>query len=777
MIKIRREMGGARVNASGKKIGETYGHVWNTTIKVGDEIGPPGGFYDDPQGQADLSTAYLAARKARCVIRGRDNWLHLFALDSFSSYDLKGKVGDSYVYLLTTGAQVTAERVTTSDGFELSFAKGGTGTGWRMKQILNELDQFAIGAFFGDVIEEPSVTMSIGQIIIGCIPIVGQIADLRDVGVGIYKMWSTGGKEGKLQTALALVGFIPLFGDGIKAVKKAFAKGGRDAAKEAFAKTLKEGIPEASESLAKQIIKDPDNVTKALNMSKKELKDLTDLASRATYEGGEAAEKYAATLTKHWETVGGNAAALVTIAGRKWKTVARALATSSPGEALGKKMQAWRVQQFDALEQRIRQKATDFGTDIQSAGSPQMVRTGTDSFLSDVDMSFMGPNATVHRHAAIRQIERQFGSDWKMLLDADILADPSRLHLFERPLAEMGGKTAREAEKRIVSEAEINVLAKMLRDGTDPAQIAKTARELGVNLAAVTARQKELATLSTDYLANMLRQGKTEAFVTKEANKLGVTIQAVKAHLQTGQDIYRQLELQMDVLHWRFQQAAGTPARQAQIAEEMAKIQGKLNAAVHGPYMTPGGAAKHATRREYKLRPKGAYQVMSPTLGYTALLDDFFMLQHGLKGAGIEFTEDHAKSMAKYGDRLLVTAGQFGADLGQVSTRALWDDLSLILQRARQEGKKVPLEKVRSTLDSVKNTLQGQLNDLAKAVKKNAYDYLGQPSPKVKFAHAERRSILEMLTRSEQVIAKQIALILRIQLRQSKETEKGSKNQ
>lgn len=770
MLEISKSIGGQPVNATGKKLGETYGHVWNTTVKVGAEISPIGGYYDDPEGRAELSRAYLAARGARCVIRGPDNWLHIFALSAFRAYDMKGQINDDYVYLLTEGAEVKAERVTTSDGFELEMGTGPTGTGWRMEQILSEVEQFAIGAFFGDIIDDPGVSMSVGQIVIGCIPIVGQIADARDVAAGIYKMWQTGGKDGKLQTLLAMVGFIPLFGDGVKAAKEAFSKAGREAAKEVFAKTVRQGAPGAAESLAKQIIKDPDGVAQIFKISKEELSELSELASKAMKEGGEAAEKYAAKMAEHWQAVGGDAAALVTIGGGKWSNVAKSLATSPAGEALGKKMQAWRVQQFEGLEQRIKQKAGDFGQDITSAGAPQMARTGTPSYLSDVDVSFMGPHATVHRNAAIRQMEEQFGPGWRELLDADIFADPTRLHMFDQPLAELGGKAAREAEKRIVSEAELNVLAKMLQGGADPAQVAKTAKDLGVDMAAVAARQKEVATLSTDYLANMLRQGTPESQVAKMADEMGVSMDAVKAHLETGQDLYRQLELKMDVLHKRFLSAAGDPATQAQIAEEMAAIQGKLNAAVPGPYMTPGGGAKHVTHREAQLRPIGPRQALSPVLGYTALMDDYFMLQHALQDVGAEFTEKQAKAMAKYGDRLLITAGQYGLDMFKSNSRALWEDLGRILERARLEKKKPPLDLLQPKLGAAKQSLQGQLDELAQAVKKNAEDYLAQvalPAPKP--SAVDFKAIRDMLTRSEQVIAKQIALIIRIQIRQSKE--------
>ncbi|MCI0398150.1 MAG: hypothetical protein L0322_24915, partial [Chloroflexi bacterium] len=394
MLEISKGLGGKPVDAMGKKLGETYGHFWNTTVKVMSEISPIGGYYDDPDGRMELSTAYLNAKGARCVIRGPDNWMHIFSLTPFTVNDMKGLITDDYGYLLTDGGQVTAERVTTGDGFELALGSGPTGTGWRTKQILSELEQFAIGAIIGDFMDDPSGTMIMGQIVIGCVPIVGQIADARDVAAGIAKMWQTGGKDGKLQTALALVGFIPVFGDAVKLSKEAFQKGGREAANAIFAKTVREGAPEATNALAKQIIKDPEGIAAALKISKAEMSELGDMAKKALDEGGEAAEKYAAKMTELYDNAGGNALAVVVAGGGSWSGVAKALAASPTGEALGKKMQAWRVQQFDGLEQRIKQKATDFGQDLESAGAPQMARTGTPSFLSDVDVSFLGPHAT-----------------------------------------------------------------------------------------------------------------------------------------------------------------------------------------------------------------------------------------------------------------------------------------------------------------------------------------------------------------------------------------------
>lgn len=819
MEKLARQAGGKILSITGQKIGEAYGHIWNTTIKVGNELGPITGYANDPQGRVELEMDFAKFKGARMIVAGPDNWLHIFSLNpNLNCYDMKEPDDDGYVYLLDKGNQVSGiQRIITNDGRELERGVTESGSGWRTKKELSELEQFSIGAILGDAFEDPSASMTFGQIVMGVIPVVGQVADARDVAVGIYKMWNTGGKDGKLQTAMALIGFIPLLGDGVKSAWKAAKGAGKEAADRAVREAIQKAAPAAQETLAKKLLQNADEVLQAFpHLSKEEVKALTkslnELGEKALKEGGEAAKQYAEEMAKHFDQLGGNAGALVQISGGKWAKTAKTLAATPEGAALGKRMQDWRVAQFDELNQKMSQKAVDMGPDLEDVTPPNMLRTGTPSFTSDVDISFLGPSATSHRNAAIRMMEQSYGPGWRDLLDADIFADPTRLHMFEGPLKEIGGKAAKEAEKRIVKESELNVLAKMMKDGADPEAVKAMAKEMGVSMADVAARQKEVTRLSTDYLAGMMKRGADRAEVEKLAAEMGVSMEDVARHMASGEDIYRQMELKLDVLHKRFLAAEGDPVTQAAIAEEMAALQGKLNAAIPGPYMTPGGGAKHVTRRtpdlrpaepvdllarmlkqgadkaeverlakewgvkmddvlrhepgsaQKGLRPSGPYQAMSPALGYTALLDDLYMLQHALDDVPTKgFTEKSAKAMAKYADRILVTAGQFGVDMGGKSIRPLFDSMADLLAAARKDP--AALARATEQLNSAKGMLDGQIMTILDAVKKNADDYLAQ-TPGL-----DAGAIMKMVADSKRTLLRQAALIARVAIRSEQELQ------
>jgi hypothetical protein len=594
--------------------------------------------------------------------------------------------------------------------------------------VVNEYEQFAMGAILGDIMEDPSATMTFGQVVIGCIPIVGQVADARDVAVGIHKVWTTGGKDGKLQTAFALIGFIPLIGDGAKKAWQLARSSGKEAADAAAKKAALEAAKGGEKTLASQLLKNPDEVAKAFQISKEEAaafgKGLQEMGAKAVKEGGPAAAKYIDALQQTLRDLGGNGGSLVAMLGGKWAAVAKQLKSIPGGDAIGKELQTWRVAQFDALEKKVIAEATtDLGPDVaKRTGPPHMERTGTPAFDSDVDVSFLGAAATSDRNAAIRAMEGQFGAGWRDLLDADVFADPKRLHMFEGPLDKIGGKAAKEAEKRIVKEAELNVLAKMLKDGVPAEQVAKHAKDLGVDMAQVTARNKEITALSKDYLTGLLKRGTPQDEVRKMAGEMGVNFDDVLKNMDTFEDAYRKLEMQMDVLHKQYIDSAGNLPRQAQIAEEMASIQGKLNAAIPGPYMTPGGGAKHVTRREPKLRGSAGYKAMSPAMAYMAVLDDLYMLQHALPAAGEAFSAKSAKSLAKYGDRLLVTAGQFGIDMGGKSSGPLFASVAELLAAARRDAS--GLAKCNDAILGARGALEGQLDTILKGVKQNAEDYL-----------------------------------------------------
>jgi hypothetical protein len=744
---------GTTYNMTGKKVGETFGYVWNSSYKVGYEIGRLTGYYDDARGRAELEGA--RAGGGRIVLRNpEDGFLHVYQLDSPLNFrdlraydkDLLGNSTSGMVFLYAKGAEVdagTVQEIVTADDVLLTPGGDSYGTGWGAAQVQNDYEKFVEGAVLGDAVEDPDAVATVGQIVVGCIPIVGQVADARDVLIGLHKIWSTGGKDGKIQTVGALVGFIPLLGDGVKSAWKSgrkLIKGPmtKQAAKELAARAVKEGAGGVAEPAAKQLaeraLRNADEVAEIFKVSKEEaqaaFKNLDDLRLKAVAGEAAAAKEFGETMSKKLDTLGGDAGTLVGMLGGSWEDVVKGLKTSPEGALVGQKMERWRVAQFDGLDTKIGAKIGDIGVQTGEA-APHIVRTGTPSFASDADFSFLGPRSTQHRNAAIAIMEQRFGPNWRKLMDADIFSDPARLHLFDEPLQKLGGQAAKDAGKRIVKTSELNVFAKMLKDGVPYEEVKKLATAAGVDMAEVAARQKEIYALSVDYIANELRKGTPKEALAEKLRKEGYAnisqlIGDAEKHLLSGDQLYRHLELRLDALHTQFEMAkqAGDVGKQAQIAEQMAEIQGKLNAAIAGPYVTPGGGAARVSRRDLelrKLRPPGS--AMSPLLGYTAVLDDLYFLMHALPSG--EFTEGSAKKMAKYGDRVLVTAGQFGVEM-KGSTRALFDDIAGLLERARIEKKSKALQDrwpmTVGFLEQAKGQLNGQLTQIITAVKKNAAD-------------------------------------------------------
>ncbi|WP_178371901.1 eCIS core domain-containing protein [Desulfacinum infernum] len=705
MLELRRRMGGMIYDARGRVVGEIDGWMWNTTVRVGWEIGRLTGYYNDGRGRHEMLGDLFRLRGARIVLRAPDNWLHIYSLDPpIHLRDLTSPGDDGYGYILRRGTQVNVHQIITSDGAWLEE----TPAGWRHEEYstgLNVVEEFAVGAIFGDWYREPSTAATIGQILIGCIPIVGQIADARDVAAGIYRMWETGGSDGKLQTVLALVGFVPLLGDAIRSAGRA---GGRRAAAEAFERAA----PDIQNRLSRELLRDADDVARRFpGLSRaqvaEQVAENAALLRRVTEEGGEAVQEYAARVARQLDEMGGNAGAVIHLHGGAWQDVARALARAGDqGTEIMNRMQAWRIRQFDRLGQEVDSAYREMGMGFtgRTLGPPQMQRTGTNAMTSDVDISFLGRDATFYRNYAVSVMERRYGPGWKRLLDADIFADPRRLHLF----TELPGRAAREVEQRMVRETEVNTLARMLREGTPRETVERYARDAEVPMERVTERLAELERLASD------------------------------------PTLRRRLELQMDDLHRQFELETN-PARKAALAEEMARLQSRINAAIEGPYVSPGGAARHVTRRENIGRIRsGAFTPLSPAMNYMSVLDDLAMISHVATEAAREgFRASTAKGLMKYCDRLLVAAGANGVDLTRIhSARTLYEDTWQILDAARRD----PLgaaDRVGPLVRRAQGQLDEAIDDLIRATRTNAQRYLATPVPGV-----TRQAVLDTVERS-----------------------------
>jgi hypothetical protein len=474
------------------------------------------------------------------------------------------------------------------------------------------------------------------------------------------------------------------------------------------------------------LLRNPDEVARHFPSLRRpevaaEVAENTALLRRVVQEGGGAVQEYAARVARQLDAMGGNAGALVHMHGGEWASVARALARAgSQGTELMNRMQAWRVRQFDLLEHEVQSAFREMGPGVtgRTLGPPQMQRTGTNAMTSDVDVTFLGRDATFYRNYATTVMERRYGAEWKRLLDADIFADPRRLHFFE----ELPGRAARDVEQRMVRETELNTLARMLREGTPRETVERYARATNVPMERVTERLRELERLASD---PMLR---------------------------------RRLELQLDDLHRRFELETDS-ARKIALAAEMARTQSRLNAAIEGPYVSPGGAARHVTRRDDIAHIRsGPFRPLSPAMNYMATLDDLAMISHvAVRAAGEGFGDSTAKNLMKYCDRLLVAAGQNGVDLARIrSARSLYEEVGDILSAARRDPLRAA-ERLGPLVRRAQGQLDEAIDELIRATRANAERYLASPVPGV-----SRRSVLETVEHSIGALHSQKANLDRI---------------
>ncbi|WP_250278936.1 DNA/RNA non-specific endonuclease [[Clostridium] colinum] len=117
------------------------------------------------------------------------------------------------------------------------------------------LNQMIKGSYAED---ETNLLGTLGEIGVGCIPFVGQVADIREIVYDFQNWewkWSSVG-----DLALDAVGFVPLVGDGVKALKKIpfkevgnSIKKGKDAIPEAI-NSLKKGTKEFTDKTSKKEI-------------------------------------------------------------------------------------------------------------------------------------------------------------------------------------------------------------------------------------------------------------------------------------------------------------------------------------------------------------------------------------------------------------------------------------------------------------------------------------------------------------------------------------------
>jgi hypothetical protein len=721
----------------GKKLGERTGTLGRTgPVMVGQELTEPGGVPDDEAGRLQLA-GVMAVEGAKVIFEDQ-GFLHAFLLDPAdalkSKRDLVTYAHDGYGYIIDTGTEVSAwnvKNVFTTDGVELVRMKSTNpqASGWGTPLAAgaqDRIEQFFIGGFAGDFVEDQTGANVMGQLLFSMIPVVGEAFVLRDVVAGIHKIYVTGGKEGKFQTALNLVIlFLPVIGPPIgRAIKgffkggeKAVAKGAEKAAARAAARALEKDTPRLSKQMAELLEKELPRAEKLFPDAAKLGREASEALSKAVTEGrplmgralkGDtaAAEGFAQQVRKALDASSGDVRGVVERFGGKWAEIIEALKPAKDGELVGQQLFEWRKANVKGfLEESFSRDAEAMSAAVgRPVRPPELVPTGTLKWTSDLDMSIKGPYAGAQKLRAEKLLADRFGAKWGDLFNMSIFTDASRLHAF----TEAGLTPAKlaEVEAKLVRPSEINVLAKMLHEGSSVDQVLKYAESMHPVLTKVANPQ------ATPFWKAVLEQ---RAVIEKLAGSEGAR---------------RGLQLEIDALELQLERAANMADR-ARISEEIATRQMTLNALEKDAYATPGSGYREVTHREAggNLEARRSGQVsptLSPAMRYQAFLGELPMVDRTLRdiaeAAEQGLTPKTAKALAKYGDRMVIVAGQLGAtDAAKIGGKAadvasLFHNVEFLLTA---KGDPVTmLEKGRPVVEKALEQMKSLLGDMIQSSKR-----------------------------------------------------------
>ena len=352
--------------------------------------------------------------------------------------------------------------------------------------------------------------------------------------------------------------------------------------------------------------------------------------------------------------------------GGGWKRLSQVLGDSSEA---GNRLMQWRNSVFDDVERFVRQ---DLGGEVQ--------RTGTvGNFSNDIDMSFIGANASEVRNAAGEYLARRLGvanspREFDMMMMAGLFTDPRRMHAYDTlPDTIRSAMSSRQAAKE---EALIwnRRLWEALQEGDEA--LARTVRE--------------------------------------QMSGLGVA-EFRYAPLSSG-DITR-LSRRLDSLHGELNQAIarGDLAAQEQLATQIADSQALINAAEGGGYFSGGGVRRFVSERpgqqQFPRLPGGEGAAIPSAERLTAILDQLPHLDHSalrLSGTADEIVGG-VRGIGKYGERL----AQVSAEAG-IHQDGAWRSLlqrCQALKRAADSGETAARLSA-SQADAVVREAQGLFNEL-----------------------------------------------------------------
>lgn len=307
-----------------------------------------------------------------------------------------------------------------------------------------------------------------------------------------------------------------------------------------------------------------------------------------------------------------------------WNKAAKALGDEG---ASGKMFMAWRDSVFNDLQNYA---VKTLNGEVKRTGNVQ-------SFSNDIDMSFTGKNAAEVRDGAAQYLAKRLGvanspGEFDRLLMAGLFTDPRRMHAYDGlpdAMREMIARTQASKQESLIWNRR---LYEAMHEGDDA-----------------------LATHIRGEMANM-----------------GIKEFAYKP--LTSGDIAR-LAKRTDALHADLDAAvkAGDTAAQARLAQEIGDAQALINAAEGGGYFSGGGVRDWVSERGKDAKkhfdplygPKGQSKVAAEKV--TALLDQLPKLDHSVLqlGGNAEQVASGIRGIGKYGDRLLLAAGEMTGVAGK----------------------------------------------------------------------------------------------------------------
>jgi hypothetical protein len=310
-----------------------------------------------------------------------------------------------------------------------------------------------------------------------------------------------------------------------------------------------------------------------------------------------------------------------------WKKLAASLGAES---AAGKKFMAWRDAVFKDLEDYV---VNQLGGKVQ--------RTGTvKDFSNDIDMSFIGPNASEVKAAASEYLAKRLGVDnspgaFDGIMMAGLFTDPRRMHAYDALPAAVRDKVA---AKQAAQEEQLiwnRRLWEATQEGTP--EMAKEVRD--------------------------------------QMKALGIPEFAYKP--LNSSDIAR-LSKRIDGLHGELEQAIakGDAAAQERLAAQIGEAQAMINAAESGGYFSAGGVRRYVSERPgekgFPRLPGGEGAAVASAEKLTAIVDQLPKLDHSallLGGTGDEVIAG-IRGVGKYGKRLAEVTGEAG-----VHSDSVWESL------------------------------------------------------------------------------------------------------